>query len=627
MSLTTAVVLPAQEPLPINPFRTMQRPAANAAANSNPVAAQSQNTEIPVNGFRTRLPTQDNSLRRVTADQTQVGETQPGQFQPRQAQPIVSEPVDLGEGEVVLRWRTSDKLSKPNSVPGSSQAGRAPTKRSQVKHSPASALPRAGRVVAAGYQDPTAPAAAQPPTAAQPSLPGSPLQDPFGDKAATGKATAPVLPTLPLGIAPNKAKQPPVAAPPAAKDPLSLPEVAPPPTLPTNPNMPIPNFPAPNASAPSNNVLPGNKALPGDTLPSDTLPGNIVPSDTLPGDTLPSEAANSEAANGEAANGEAANSEAANGEAAPSIPLPSDNATGNASQPTEPNRFPGSLLPAPMPSDREPAPLPLQAESPQVNPVPEVTAEDSSIQEPEVSASDRDDVLAMPPSSAPEGYTCDEIRGRLKQDTIDRIILDVSPRFGRGSRSTEATAELKEEFAANAPVRTWYDRSGREIAEGRLQDWRRNRAILDVNGEQVAIPVTDLSDNDVAYISESWGVPHLCGLSGEDWQHRQFSPLKMTWKSSELMHKPLYFEEVALERYGHTAGPILQPVLSTGHFFANIAVLPYKMGIHPMSECQYALGYYRPGNCAPWQIPAVPLSGRGALMQAGVVTGVAGLLP
>jgi hypothetical protein len=101
----------------------------------------------------------------------------------------------------------------------------------------------------------------------------------------------------------------------------------------------------------------------------------------------------------------------------------------------------------------------------------------------------------------------------------------------------------------------------------------------------------------------------------------------MTWKSSELMHKPLYFEEVALERYGHTAGPILQPVLSTGHFFANIAVLPYKMGIHPMSECQYALGYYRPGNCAPWQIPAVPLSGRGALMQAGVVTGVAGLLP
>jgi hypothetical protein len=101
----------------------------------------------------------------------------------------------------------------------------------------------------------------------------------------------------------------------------------------------------------------------------------------------------------------------------------------------------------------------------------------------------------------------------------------------------------------------------------------------------------------------------------------------MTWKASELMHKPLYFEEVALERYGHTAGPIWQPVISSGHFFANIAVMPYKMGIHPMTECQYALGYYRPGNCAPWQLPAVPLSGRGALYQAKVVTGSVFLLP
>ena len=101
----------------------------------------------------------------------------------------------------------------------------------------------------------------------------------------------------------------------------------------------------------------------------------------------------------------------------------------------------------------------------------------------------------------------------------------------------------------------------------------------------------------------------------------------MTWKASNLCHKPLYFEEVNLERYGHTAGPILQPIVSSAHFFANIAVLPYKKGIHPPNECQYALGYYRPGNCAPWIVPPVPLSLRGAARQAAVMTAGFWLIP
>ena len=58
-----------------------------------------------------------------------------------------------------------------------------------------------------------------------------------------------------------------------------------------------------------------------------------------------------------------------------------------------------------------------------------------------------------------------------------------------------------------------------------------------------------------------------------------------------------------------------------------IAVLPYKMGIHPPNECQYSLGYYRPGNCAPYMLPPIPWSLRGAAAQAGFVTGAAGLIP
>ena len=63
------------------------------------------------------------------------------------------------------------------------------------------------------------------------------------------------------------------------------------------------------------------------------------------------------------------------------------------------------------------------------------------------------------------------------------------------------------------------------------------------------------------------------------------------------------------------------------HFFANIAVLPYKMGVHCPSECEYALGYYRPGNCAPWIKPPVPISARGAIAQAATMTGMFWLIP
>jgi hypothetical protein len=71
------------------------------------------------------------------------------------------------------------------------------------------------------------------------------------------------------------------------------------------------------------------------------------------------------------------------------------------------------------------------------------------------------------------------------------------------------------------------------------------------------------------------------------------------WAATGMYHKPLYFEEVNLERYGYTMSPVLQPLISGAHFFATIPVLPYKMTTHPPHECYYTLGHYRPGSCAP----------------------------
>lgn len=100
-----------------------------------------------------------------------------------------------------------------------------------------------------------------------------------------------------------------------------------------------------------------------------------------------------------------------------------------------------------------------------------------------------------------------------------------------------------------------------------------------------------------------------------------------TWKASGMCHKPLYFEEEALERYGHSTGPFSQSFVSAAHFFGTIPVLAYKMGMDPPGECKYALGYYRPGSCAPYIVPGVPLSARGAAAETAAVLGLIYVLP
>lgn len=109
---------------------------------------------------------------------------------------------------------------------------------------------------------------------------------------------------------------------------------------------------------------------------------------------------------------------------------------------------------------------------------------------------------------------------------------------------------------------------------------------------------------------------------GEPW-----IPTTFTWKASALCHKPLYFEEVHLERYGQPWGPLLQPVMSGAHFFLSVPVLPYRMGLYPPSECIYTLGYYRPGSCAPYMLDPLPLSIRAGLAEASAWTGMPFLIP
>jgi hypothetical protein len=128
--------------------------------------------------------------------------------------------------------------------------------------------------------------------------------------------------------------------------------------------------------------------------------------------------------------------------------------------------------------------------------------------------------------------------------------------------------------------------------------------------------------------TEGKDYPFECSIDdGQQFKGRCWDQTTYMWKASAMCHKPLYFEDEQLERYGHSFSPCFQPFVSGAHFFCTLPVLPYCMGVEPPCECIYALGYYRPGSCAPYMCNPIPLSPRGALFEAGAVTGAAAALP
>ena len=222
---------------------------------------------------------------------------------------------------------------------------------------------------------------------------------------------------------------------------------------------------------------------------------------------------------------------------------------------------------------------------------------------------DEDDV------SRPPTKTCEEYRSELLSDSITDIALDISP---PGHQAVVGGFGL---------ARSWTDQNGNVLATGSIVDIRRGYVIVDSGGGRVKIPYARLSDPDWAAISEYWRVPGECSVGRGRYVARAWVPQTFTWTASSLCHKPLYFENVPLERYGHSAGPFMQPVESTVHFFTSLFFIPYSTALNPPNECQYALGYYRPGNCAPWLRTPFPISLDGAKRQAEAIVGLSAILP
>ena len=96
-----------------------------------------------------------------------------------------------------------------------------------------------------------------------------------------------------------------------------------------------------------------------------------------------------------------------------------------------------------------------------------------------------------------------------------------------------------------------------------------------------------LRDDDIASVDLDIRVggrpgndyPCECYLEGDTFQPRRFASTTMTWKAAGYCHKPLYFEDWELERYGHSRGLFLDPFIAGAHFFVTLPILPYKAGM------------------------------------------------
>jgi hypothetical protein len=214
----------------------------------------------------------------------------------------------------------------------------------------------------------------------------------------------------------------------------------------------------------------------------------------------------------------------------------------------------------------------------------------------------------------------------LKSKPISTISLNIAPPFDPAPEAMGSDPQSQSKTLGKSEPRFWRDANGRVLGYGRLVDRTTSQVIIvDDDGQRMPIAYYSLGEDELCFLNAWWNTPPECRLSRDSTASRNWQATTFTWKASGLCHKPLYFDEERLERYGHSCGPILQPAASAAHFVLSLALLPYQMGIHPPNECMFALGYYRPGSCAPWLVPAFPLSLRGAAAQAAVVGALAPL--
>jgi hypothetical protein len=118
--------------------------------------------------------------------------------------------------------------------------------------------------------------------------------------------------------------------------------------------------------------------------------------------------------------------------------------------------------------------------------------------------------------------------------------------------------------------------------------------------------------------------------AGEQFQATGYSreevETQFAWEAPAMCHRPLFFEDINLERHGYHVKHI-QPFLSAAHFFSRVPAMPYLAMSERSRVCNYTLGHYQPGSSAPylWYYPRLSLTG--VALEGALVTSLILAIP
>jgi hypothetical protein len=93
-----------------------------------------------------------------------------------------------------------------------------------------------------------------------------------------------------------------------------------------------------------------------------------------------------------------------------------------------------------------------------------------------------------------------------------------------------------------------------------------------------------------------------------------------------LCYQRLLFEDKNSERYGWDLG-IIQPFVSSGYYFYDLAMLPYHHFTRPCERYECSAGYCLPGDPVPYLIYPEECSWTGALAEVGTVVALFAIFP
>jgi hypothetical protein len=222
--------------------------------------------------------------------------------------------------------------------------------------------------------------------------------------------------------------------------------------------------------------------------------------------------------------------------------------------------------------------------------------------------------------------------GDIAAPLASEVVVDVGPSEATVDAEFDAALEPVSEHAGMSPVdlaalASYAQAPAEEIHAAEVREVERPfRPITDVT-INAALPegawpgdAADAAEEGTPPTAPEFYDPRLWG----GWAQSNYQ-----WAATSLCHRPLYFEEVNLERYGYTVSPILQPAISGAHFFLTIPTLPYKMVVQPPHECVYTLGYYRAGSRAPrrWHHMDLVWDPTAVAVEGLLVTGLVFLIP